>query len=487
MKLVDRVSVFFLASLGVVLVLFSVVLYGLARHYLYERFDQQLASSLQTLVAAIEVEPDDVKWEPSDHTVTLGAETGREDVRWVVVDEAGLIVDRSQNLTHDDQAIADYARKQRTGLEASTLPEQWRVLQHHLKAVDPKPMAERDPLERSELVVTVALSTEDLNAALGRLGWALVLLSPAIWLVAAIGGRWVGRRALAPLENMAQEAKELGPAHPDRRLTVGPAGDELAKLATAFNGLLDQLFDAFQREKRFAGDAAHQLRTPLTVLEGEIDVALRRRRSPEEYARTLEVLKGQVGDLKGIIESLLFIARSSNEPLAVGRQTLPLHAWLGEYLEKWRIHPRWDDFKVSLEDQVVVDTSPVYLSQALDNVLGNAAKYSPSGSPISVELSTRSGEACIAVTDRGIGVSPDEVEAIFRPFYRTATARKLGQTGTGLGLTIAAGMLQAIGGRIECRRNDPGSTFVIHLPLAVSSGSSTSEDRHSSAGSAPAF
>lgn len=469
MKLVNRVSVFFLASIGGVLLLFSVVLYALASHYLQEQFDHQLTTSLQTLVAAIEVEPDDVKWEPSDHTVSLGDESDHNEVRWVVVDEAGLVVDQSPNLTTspEDRAIIDYARKERVDGKGPPLPADWRVLQYRLFATAPKPIELRDPLERSELIVTVALSTKDLHATLNRLALALATLSPTILLLAAVGGRWVGRRALQPLEDMAQEVRQIRPAEPDRRLTVSPAGDELSELALAFNGLLDQLFSAFEREKRFAGDAAHQLRTPLTVLEGEIDVALRRSRTVAEYERTLGVLKNQVGDLKGIIESLLFLARSEGDQAGPAPTTVALEPWLVEYCDKWQRHPRWPDVALKLQTGIAVETVPVFLSQVLDNVLGNAMKYSPAGSTIEVRLEKSRGEAVLSVADEGIGVSPDEVEAIFRPFYRTTLARKAGHAGTGLGLTIAARLLQTMRGRIECRSQAVGSTFVIYLPLAA--------------------
>lgn len=472
MKLVARVSAFFLASLAVVLVLFSVLLYGLARYYLYERFDRQLDTSLQTLVAAIEVEPDDVKWEPSDHTVTLGTENGVEDVRWVVVDEAALIVDQSHNLgdSADAAAILEYARRDRS-LDATppTLP-QWRVVQHRLWAADPKPKAERDPLERSELVVTAALSTSELSATLGRLALALAILSPAIWLVAAAGGGWMVRRALEPLGKMAREARAIGPSHADRRLSVSASGDELSELATAFNGLLDQLFEAYDRQKRFAGDAAHQLRTPLTVLEGQIDVALRKPRPAEEYACTLTVLKDEVRELSQIIESLLFLARSGNDERPAPRQTMELSGWLADYLGKWQSHRRWPDFELDLPPALAVEASAPLLTQVLDNVLGNAAKYSPAGSTIRLSLMRSGEQAVLEIADQGIGVPAAEVEAIFRPFYRTKSARQSGQPGTGLGLTIAAQMMRALGGQLECvSETGQGARFFLRLPLAANS------------------
>jgi heavy metal sensor kinase len=471
MKLVDRVSAFFLALLAVVLLLFSVVLYGLAHHYLYERFDRQLEGSLHTLVAAIEVEPDDVKWEPSDHTVTLGTENGIEDVRWVVVDEMGKIVDRSRNLgtSADDSQIIEYAKADRSSGDAAGPPSQWRVLQHRLYAVAPKPIAERDSLERSELVVAAALSTKELKAALFRLLLALGLLSPAIWLIAAVCGRWICRKALAPLEMMARESRALGPAAPDRRLSVSPSGDELAELAEAFNGLLDQLFTALDRQKRFAGDAAHQLRTPLTVLEGQIEVALRKPRSVDEYGTTLAVLRDQVRELNQVIEALLFLARGDEGQAAANRSPIDLGQWLQQFLEKWRSHPRWADIGIDCDSDVEVNTSPALLAQIVENLVTNALKYSPPGSAVDVSVSQDQVTAVIEIRDRGIGIAKEELEAIFRPFYRTTVARQTGQPGTGLGLTIAAQIAKSLEGSLECS-SEPGAgtSFRLRLPRVES-------------------
>lgn len=469
MKLVDRVSIFFLATLAVVLLGISVAVYLIVRDQLYDRFDEQLQAAFHTLVAAIEVETDDVKWEPSDHTVTLGRVNEPDEARWVVVDEAGQIMDRSGNLgdTPSDRQLLELALKPATAIDQKIEMPPWRVMRQTLAAVEPKAPELRDPLERERLTVTAAMSTERVETALTRLAIWLSILSPATWLLTAICGRWIVRRALAPLTRMTTEVRQLGPVDSGKRLPVRESRDELAELAISFNDLLDRLFDAFDRQRRFAGDAAHQLRTPLTVLLGETDVALRKPRTAEEYARTLEVLRGQIVQLNEIVESLLLLARPEPELSAVDFDDVELRSWLEEYLLQWKTHPRRRDLSLEPSGKVSARISQTLLAQVLDNLISNAFKYSEPGSPVLVTLVDRGQQVAISVADRGMGISRAEQRDIFQAFYRSQNARQSGQPGVGLGLTIVARLVEALGGKIACE-SEPGrgTTFRVELPKA---------------------
>ncbi|HEY1066958.1 MAG TPA: ATP-binding protein, partial [Pirellulales bacterium] len=258
------------------------------------------------------------------------------------------------------------------------------------------------------------------------------------------------------------------------RLPVAPTNDELSQLGSAFNRLLDQLQQAFERQQRFTGDAAHQLRTPLTVLMGELDVTLRRPRSPEEYVRTMTLLREQTSELQQLVESLLFLARAEHDAVPPDLRMLDLHSWLPARLDRWRSHPRGADvqFDAALGDRapLVVRASPELLGQIIDNLVGNALKYSPAGTPVVVsarrEEAANRSQAVIAVLDEGQGVAEADREAIFEPFIRTESARRSGAPGAGLGLAVAARIAAALHGRLRCEgREGPGSRFVLTLPL----------------------
>lgn len=466
MTLINRVSRFFLIAMGGMLLGYSGLLYGLSRYYLYREFDQQLHAVLNTLVAAVEVESDDAKWEPSDHTVTLGSEHDLDDARWIVVNEQGLVVDQSENLaqTTERDAILDVARTAAFPQQPQA-PGNWRFLQVRLAAADPKPVEERDTREHAALVVTVARSTSKLKATLNSLAGLVLALSIGGWSIAAVCGRWICRKALEPVAEMAASARTMGLANPRLRLPIATSGDELSDLGRAFNELLDQLFQAYERQHRFASDAAHQLRTPLTVLQGQIEVALRRPRSGDEYAKTLEVLNGQVAELRQVTESLLFLARSEGDSDRPPLSSLDLSAWLHSYLEKWTTHDRFTDLRVHADQNVVATASAPFLGLLMDNLISNALKYSQPGTSVTIRLQKLGDRAVLQVSDQGIGIGAGDIAAVFEPFFRSQNARQSGVAGTGLGLALASRIAKSLNGELQCSSVlNEGSQFTLLLP-----------------------
>lgn len=435
MSLLNRVSLYFIGTLALVLAVYSAVLFGTLRHQLYEQFDEQLNGAFRTLVAAIEVESDDVKFEPSDHTVALGNEKRTEEIRWIVVDEHGLIVDRSRNLQAvgpDEQTLLDFAKTLQAGGDESVESGRWRVLQRRLAAVSPKPANERDPLEREALVVTVAKSPDDLNSSLRFLSTMVVVLPLAVLLTAAVIVRRLCRRALEPVGRMAEQARAMVETTANRRLPVAATRDELAELGAAFNDVLDRLFETLERQRRFAGDAAHQLRTPLTAVIGQLDVALRRTRSPVEYRETLGVVREQADELHRLIESLLFLARAESDTPLPDCGEVELGAWLHDYLATWNTHPRAADISIETDEPARVTTSRVLLKQLLDNLVNNALKYSAPGTPVRIRLRRVGDDRELSVVDQGTGIAKEDMPSLFQPFFRSADARRAGILGTGL-------------------------------------------------------
>ncbi|MBA4019481.1 MAG: sensor histidine kinase [Pirellula sp.] len=476
MSLVNRLSLFFLAAITTALVGISILFYGLSRRQLEEQFDQQLYGALHLLVAAVEVESDDVKWEPSDHTIGLGIEDGLEDIRWTVFDEDERVMDHSRNLSLAkagvDANLRDYGRRLQSDSDAAVDIDGWRVLQRRLAAAQPKPEEERDPLEREGLVVTVGRSPDDLHANLRRLGALSIVVPVAVGIVAALVARALSRRALAPLRRMADQAHDMPGTNPAARLPIPAARDELAELGTAFNALLDRLFESLDKQQRFTGDAAHQLRTPLTGLLGNVEVALRRERSADEYRETLVGVREQAEEMRRMVESLLFLARAEGEAVAPDSQSLVLDQWLPEQLRNWQPrHPSTPLQLIGLEtaaarSELTVRASPALLRQVLENLIDNAVKYGAPDKPVIVALQRLGHDACISVVDQGPGIAEADRAMIFQPFFRSADARRSGAAGTGLGLAVAARIARALGGSLECTsRPGSGAKFTLKLPL----------------------
>jgi heavy metal sensor kinase len=467
MTLVNRVSAFFLVALAVVLAACSALFYGVVRGQLMRQFEEQLYSALHSLAAAVEVEPDEVKWQPAEHAIGLGVVDGPEQVRWAVIGDDAQVVETSHNASKrfigEATKLARQAPASVTDYASPELVE-WRFLHQRLTAAEPV-RENREPGEFDTIVVVVARSTGRLDSSLDRLAAFAAAVPAAGWIAAAALGRWFCRRALEPVLSMARNARSMSGDDFRSRLPLIGSGDELAELGVAFNTLLDRLQLSFEAQRRFTGDAAHELRTPLTVLRGQIDVALRKSRSGDEYRDTLDVLRAEAGELHEILESLLFLARADHDALAPEAEAVELRQWLQEYMKRWSDHSRAEELEVEAPHSADAVVSPALLTRLLDNLIGNAIKYSPAGSPVVVRLSREGAEVVLSVSDRGPGLSSEEARSIFEPFYRTSSARSSGAGGSGLGLAIAARIAQVFHGRIECESGvGRGSTFSVHLP-----------------------
>jgi heavy metal sensor kinase len=483
MSLSTRLSVFFLAVLSVVLGGVSLSVYLLARAYLHGQADERLLASLTALAAAVESEADGLDWEPEAHQLTLGQDPGPYQVRWEVRDERGRLVGRSANLGGQDlwpaearppHGVAGRRQAERDG-------QSWQLAWRRVTAEPRPPGAPPAVAGRGSpggryaaLVLTVGINLERRQEALGRLALALVVLSSAIWLTVALAGRLICRRALAPLHRMARAAREMGAAHLDERLPSPGTGDELEKLGQAFNDLLSRLAEAFERQRRFAADASHQLRTPLAALRGQVEVALRRPRPAEEYREGLAQVAAEAGRLQQILEALLFLARADADAEVGPLEAVDLAEWLPGQLRSWAGHARAADLRLKCDGPLRVRAQPVLLGQALDNLIDNACKYSAPGSPVVVSLGAAEVAggppgrpvAALAVQDAGRGIGPADQPHVFEPFFRSAESRRLGQSGVGLGLAVVRRIAAALGGSVTAEsRPGQGSRFTLRLPL----------------------
>jgi signal transduction histidine kinase len=317
------------------------------------------------------------------------------------------------------------------------------------------------------------MSLEPVAAVLRQLVTALVVLSLATWLITLISGRVISRWALRPVDSMASAAQAMDADDLGQRLPSSSTGDELEKLAGAFNGLLDRLQESFERQRRFTGDASHQLRTPLAAMLGQLEVALRRPRPPEEYERVLTAVHGQAVHLRQIVEALLFLARADAEARLSQTERIDLAAWLRKHIENCDGQPRAADlrFEAPSDEPLAVLAQEPLLCQLVDILIENAAKYSLPGSRIAVRLVRAESSACLSVEDRGSGIASEDLAHVFEPFFRASDARRQGIGGIGLGLAIAERIASALGGRISVSSElGQGSCFTLHLPLAPTIG-----------------
>src|SRR5271163_1308560 len=281
----------------------------------------------------------------------------------------------------------------------------------------------------------------------------LLLLMVPILLLLCVGGGYL----LAGLD-------AIGPTNLSSRLTVPPEKDELARLTTEINSLLERLERASATERRFASDAAHELRTPLAVLPTGLEVALARERTPEQNRAALGAAHREALSLCRIADELLMLSRLNGETM-VDRHKLNLRALLSEIAATVGplAHARGLKLKVDAPEDVFVNGNEGHLRRLVVNLLDNALKFTPAGGSIDVGLKSDATRAIIRVADTGEGIHPAELPHIFDRFFRGAGSPG---EGSGLGLSLCREIAQAHGGDIAAA-NLPtgGSAFVVTLAL----------------------
>jgi signal transduction histidine kinase len=477
MSLSTRLSLFFMTALALVLLGFSAALYTLSKSDLSRHLDMHLEKSLDTLEAAVDVETGGLEWEPMDRRLTLGIDPGIEHVRWAVQDGDGNFLDRSPNAQDGrfpPPGVNDVLRQMPADATAVGELPGWRLGRRHLRLDELLKMGRGhsedddpgDDVEYEELILTVGLSPEPIEDSLHRLALALVGISTTLWLLFAVLGRRLARRALAPVVKLAEAARELTVSDHGGNLPSTGTGDELEDLSRAFNELLARRHEALERQSRFSGDASHQLRTPLAGLLSLVEVIRRRPRSAEEYEQTLDQVHREATRLRQIVDALLFLARSEDEAAAPEGEPIDLTRWTAEQLSRWSTHPRAADIHHEpAAEPVWVRAHPSLLGQVLENLVDNAMKYSEPGTPITISQRREGRESSLTVADRGCGLSAEEARSVFEPFYRSPRSRQTGRAGFGLGLAIVQRILTALGGTVTVESTPGrGSRFVLRLP-----------------------
>jgi heavy metal sensor kinase len=267
---------------------------------------------------------------------------------------------------------------------------------------------------------------------------------------------------------MTTSAQRISAAHLNERLDESGTGDELDQLAHTLNAMLSRLDDAFRQIRQFSADASHELQTPLTILKGELEVALRTPRSANVYQQTMRSALEEIDRIAALVDGLMLLARADAGVLRMDQQPVDLHQLVQEVYDQTQILAAHKHIDLELDpiELIAIQGDPERLRRLLLNLTNNAIKYTPSGGRVTLSLQRCHGCAVLRVADTGIGLSPDEQERVFQRFYRSDNARAHDAEGSGLGLCIARSIADAHGGTIELDSTPGvGSRFNVFLPL----------------------
>ena len=313
----------------------------------------------------------------------------------------------------------------------------------------------------------IGRSTQQIEQALHGLVRTLIIAVPLALALAAGGGIFLARRALKPVDKIAQTAQKIGEGDLSQRINVNTK-DELGRLATTLNEMIGRLEKAFQRQKQFTSDASHELRTPLAVIEAESTLALQKERPPSDYRQSLEIVSREARQMSSLIDKLLTLARSD----AGKEQWNFTEVDLGKLITNLSTdvevlcQEKGLSFQLGQTQDLVVKGDEARLRELFMNLLDNAIRYTPSPGTVSLSLRREGQMAVVAITDTGIGIPAEDIPSIFERFYRVDKSRSRAEGGSGLGLAICRHIAEAHGGKIEVESQvGAGSTFSVWLPL----------------------
>ncbi|MBK8910429.1 MAG: heavy metal sensor histidine kinase [Chlorobi bacterium] len=381
-----------------------------------------------------------------------------------VMDTAGTIVFRSKNLGADSFHIEqDFLR-----LAVDTIPRYTTIYQAVLDTTSgPQPIRIAVARTRSAIIV-VGYPRNEVQSILEQLFSTLLLLTPVMLVLSIVGGFFLAKTSLRPVDAITRTAKEITASNLSRRLPVPNTNDEIARLSDTLNDMISRLESSFERAKQFSADASHELRTPLTILTGEMELALRSRKTPAEYQDVISSALQEVLRLSRVVESLLLLSRADGGRLSLHGEPTNLTEMLADLADAASILGGQKDIYITFRanEDLTIEADRAKLYQMFLNLVDNAVKYTPEGGMISLTVHRDKNVAEVRVRDTGIGISGEHQKKIFDRFYRVDKARSREMGGVGLGLSIVQWTVQAHDGDIRVE-SEPGqgSTFVVRIPL----------------------
>ncbi len=325
-----------------------------------------------------------------------------------------------------------------------------------------------------EIVASQPLDSIAVNLAVVR--EVMVFAFPLFLSLAGIGGWLLATRSLRPLRSIAGQTRSITSQNLHSRIELGRAADEFSILAGSFNDLLARLDRSFESMRRFVADASHELRTPISVIRGEADVALSRNRSAAEYRESLAVILDESKRLSRLIDDLLNLARADAGHVRLQMGELYLDELLAECCRSMEGLAAARDIAIEhrCPAEVPIHGDEQLLRRLVINLLDNAIRYTPPGGRIAAELERAAGAAApsvrIRISDTGPGVPAAAAAHIFERFYRADEARSRDSSqqagGFGLGLSIVKWIAESHHGSVElASTSEAGSTFTVTLPV----------------------
>jgi len=337
-----------------------------------------------------------------------------------------------------------------------------------LQEEDGKPLraaARRD----DPFVIQVAYTQGASDAVLQHLLSIFAVLAPVVLFLAVSGGWLMAGIVLRPIRDVSERARSITASNLSGRIPARSVRDELGELIATINDMIARLEKSFRNVREFSLSIAHELKTPLTIIRGESELALAHPLTPREAQELASMYLEESSRLSRIVDDLLTLARVETGQLSLSLEPVEIHRLLEDIHEDALILASGKEMTVTMErnDEARLQGDPVRLRQLFRALVSNAVRYTDPGGSILIRSRRLGAEVQVSIEDTGIGIPPESLDRIFERFYRVDEARTRARGGSGLGLALARWIAEAHHGSIEVRSTPgKGSCFTVHLPLS---------------------
>lgn len=313
------------------------------------------------------------------------------------------------------------------------------------------------------IIIEILTTKEILTSTLENILYILSFILPIILILAVIAGNFLIYKSFSPIENILFELKQINANDLSARLKTTKNEDEINQLINEVNNLLSRLESSFERISQFSSDASHELKTPLTIIRGEIEVTLRKERTTDEYKNALNNSLNELTLIEQTINDLLFLAKNEKDLILDKQENFYFDELIDESINEIKSFAKLHQVEINfvLEDSIEFKGFPNLLKIALKNTLKNAIQFSHKNSQVIVKSYINDGIFNISIQDFGIGIPLNEQEKIFEKFYRTDKSRNKNSGGTGLGMSILKKIIDIHKGIIEIKSKENIGTTII--------------------------
>ncbi len=296
--------------------------------------------------------------------------------------------------------------------------------------------------------IVVATPMQKVDIKLEDIFIKMIILNPVLLLLLLLGANVILDRILNPIKEITKTANDICIGKLDKTLPVPTQNDEIQELVKAFNSMVIRLKSGIEMMERFNSDVSHELKTPLTVLKGELEIALRKDRDIEYYKNTIKTALNEVNYLIDMVEEMLIFTKLDSE--ANKNENIKVDEMVLNLLSKFSRKAKFKNINIEIKklDMCELNTNPILLQTTFVNIIDNAIKYTPENKNIYISLINKDKEIEFIVEDEGIGISKEDIKNITDRFYRTELSRNREIKGFGLGLSIVKKCLEILNGDI---------------------------------------